>query len=202
MDRKRIFRLLMVLVTWSFFYAFPWSVEAAEFSADMISEIPEKTSVGKVYVKGNKIRYEFLEGDEKAVSITRLDNGVTWILMPEEKMYMEILGVRKDAIDPEIEKKIEHMAEKKYLGKEKVSGYVCEKYQFVYHEKTMGTMTQWFSKKLNYPIKIEHKSPSYYMFIEYKNIKEGGVSDSLFEVPAGYQKMQMPMMPNMPNDLE
>jgi hypothetical protein len=31
--------------------------------------------------------------------------------------------------------------------------------------------------------------------IEYRNIKKGKVSDSLFEPPSGYEKMQMPMMP-------
>lgn len=201
MDRKEIFKLPMFLMILAFLCV-TLSVQATEFSADMVSKIPEKTSTGKVYVKGNKIRYEFLEGDEKAVTIMRLDKGVMWILMPEEKMYMEMPGAGKGMIDPAMEKKIEHLAKKKHLGKEKMSGYVCEKYQYVYHDKAMETMTQWFSKKLNYPIKIEHKAPAYHMLTEYKNIKEGGVSDSLFEVPTDYQKMQMPMMPGMPGSLE
>jgi hypothetical protein len=29
---------------------------------------------------------------------------------------------------------------------------------------------------------------------EYKNIRKGGVSDALFEVPAGFQKMSVPGM--------
>jgi hypothetical protein len=32
------------------------------------------------------------------------------------------------------------------------------------------------------------------MNIEYKNIKMGGVKDSLFEAPPGFQKMPMPGM--------
>ena len=32
---------------------------------------------------------------------------------------------------------------------------------------------------------------------ELKNIKMGSQSDSLFELPAGYQKMQMPQLPMM-----
>jgi hypothetical protein len=43
--------------------------------------------------------------------------------MPVNKMYMEIPGVGKEATDPEIEKKIKDMAEKRSLGKEKISGY-------------------------------------------------------------------------------
>jgi hypothetical protein len=30
------------------------------------------------------------------------------------------------------------------------------------------------------------------MITEYQNIKEGGVSDSLFKIPAGYTKMVIP----------
>jgi hypothetical protein len=36
------------------------------------------------------------------------------------------------------------------------------------------------------------------MSVEYKNIQEKKISDSLFNLPAGYQKMSMPKMPNMP----
>jgi hypothetical protein len=36
------------------------------------------------------------------------------------------------------------------------------------------------------------------MSMEYKNIQEKKLPDSLFKIPAGYQKMSMPSMPNMP----
>ena len=88
----------------------------------------------RLYVKADKIRQEFLKQDMKQVIILRLDKGVTWSLMPEDKMYMEMSGIGKEATDPEIEKKIKDMAEKKSLGKEKISGYVCEKYQYIYHD--------------------------------------------------------------------
>ncbi|MGD2150842.1 MAG: hypothetical protein PVF99_09560 [Desulfobacterales bacterium] len=72
----------------------------------------------------------------------------------------------KEATDPEIEEKIKDIAEKKSLGKEKVSGYVCEKYQYLYHDKSSGVLTQWLSKRLGYPIKTEYKAPAYYMLTE------------------------------------
>ncbi|MGD8449546.1 MAG: DUF4412 domain-containing protein, partial [Desulfobacterales bacterium] len=103
----------------------------------------------------------------------------------------------KEATDPEIEEKIKDIAEKKSLGKEKVSGYVCEKYQYLYHDKSSGVLTQWLSKRLGYPIKTEYKAPAYHMLTEYKNIKKERIPDSLFEIPSGFQKMQLPMMPGM-----
>jgi outer membrane lipoprotein-sorting protein len=63
-------------------------------------------------------------------------------------------------------------------------------------------MTQWFSKKLNFPIKMEMDGPSGHVTTEYKNIKENGLSSSLFEIPAGYQKMPMPAMPSMEGMME
>jgi len=45
-----------------------------------------------------------------------------------------------------------------------------------------------------YSIKTEYKSSSGYMLTEYKNIQEGNVQDSLFEVPGDYMLMSIPGM--------
>jgi hypothetical protein len=197
MDKKIRLRLVIVLEIFISLIVFSGMALAAEFSADLIIDNPQGKFTGKVYVKADKIRQEFLKQDMKQVIILRLDKGVTWSLMPENKMYMEMPGIGKEATDPEIEKKIKDMAEKKSLGKEKIGGYVCEKYQYIYHDKSLGILTQWLSKRLNYPIKTEYKAAAYYMLTEYKNIKEERIPDSLFEIPSGYQKMQLPMMPGM-----
>mgnify|MGYP001818998509 CR=1 FL=1 len=55
--------------------------------------------------------------------------------------------------------------------------------------------TTWVSKKLNFPVKVIQKGPQGESTVEYQNIKTGNVPDSLFELPPGLQKMQMPMMP-------
>ena len=197
--KKRAFSTLsmvLVIVAMGIFILCNLS-SAAEFSADMIHKMGEETVKGKVYVKGNKIRQEVVKEGEKAVMIMRLDKGIIWNLMPEEKIYMEMPNLGDVANDPEYIKKIEEMAEKKYLGKEKVNGYVCKKYKYIYSDKSMGALTQWFSEKLNYPIKTEMggQPGGMDMLIEYKNIKEKGLQDSLFEIPPGYTKMQIPGMP-------
>jgi len=172
---------------------------ASEFSADMITKDDGEASTAKIYVKGKNMRQEMLKGSETSVVIMRMDKGVVWVLMPAQKMYMEVMSPAGGAAyDPELEQKTKNLAEKKYLGKEKVNGYVCEKIQYVYHDKAIGTTTQWLSKKLNYPIKVEHKSPTINTLAECKNIKEKKLPDSLFEIPSDYQKMGMPDMPGMP----
>lgn len=198
MDKSIRLSRVMVLGIFISWVIFSGMALAAEFSADLIIDNPQGKCAGKVYVKGDKIRQEISKHGMKQVIILRLDRGVTWNLMPDQRMYMEIQGTGKGATDPEIDNKIKDMAEKKSLGKEKVGGYVCEKYQYIYHDKSSGVLTQWHSKKLGYPIKTEYKAPAYHTLIEYKNINEKRLPNSLFEIPSGFQKMQLPMMPGRP----
>jgi outer membrane lipoprotein-sorting protein len=175
----------------------------AEFSADMVQTTPQGVFEGKFFVKDNSFRQETEMGGRKQIMIFRQDKDTVWMLMPREKMYMEMQSDPKAQNVPPVDHQtIEAMAEKKYLGTETVNGYVCEKNQYIYHDKSMGTMTQWFSKKLNFPIKMEMDGPSGHVTTEYKNIKENGLSSSLFEIPAGYQKMPMPAMPSMEGMME
>jgi outer membrane lipoprotein-sorting protein len=134
----------------------------------------------------------------KQITIFRQDKNVVWVLMPESKMYMEMSSDAQAENVPQVDpQRFEQMAEKKYLGKQTVNGYVCETNQYTYHDKSMGTVTHWFSKKLSFPIKMETQGPSGHTITEYKNISEKGLSDAVFEIPAGYQKMAMPTIPGM-----
>jgi outer membrane lipoprotein-sorting protein len=171
---------------------------AAEFSADTVQTTPQGVFKGKFFVKENNFRQETEMQGQKQIMIFRQDKDTVWMLMPREKMYMEMKSDPKAQNVPQIDPQtVEDMAEKKYLGTETVNGYVCEKNQYIYHDKSMGTMTQWFSKELNFPIKMEMDGPSGHMTSEYKNIEEKKLSDSLFEIPAGYQKMSIPGMGGM-----
>ena len=199
--RRKVFsgsKASIVLAGVSFF-ALLGSAYAAEFSADMVQTMPQGVYEGKFFMKGNNFRQEMDMQGQEQITIFREDKGVVWVLMPEAKMYMEMSSQAQEENVPQIDQeKIEHMAEKKFLGKETVNGYACETYQYIYHDKSMGTMTQWFSKKLNFPIKMETHGPSGHTTTEYKNISEKSLSNALFEIPAGYSKMGMPgMMPGM-----
>ena len=49
---------------------------------------------------------------------------------------------------------------------------------------------QWWATDINFPIKTEDVDGQWKQ--EYKNIKMGKQDDSLFEIPAGYKKFEMP----------
>jgi outer membrane lipoprotein-sorting protein len=171
---------------------------AAEFSADMVQTMGSRSSTGKVYVKGDKIRNETTQGPQKATVIVRMDKRVVWMLHPEQKAYMEMQAGKQQPRplnDPKWQTEMKKLGTLTRAGQETVNGYPCDKYVLVYRDKTMGTQYQWISKKLKFPIKIETKGSRFSMVMEYKNIKERRLADSLFEVPAGYKKMSMPQMP-------
>ena len=194
MKKKGLFGWGMVLVVVAVVLVLSGSSIAAEFSADLLVKQGGETMTGKAYVKGDKTRQEFVQEGQKQITIMRYDKGVTWVLMPAEKIYMEMSSQESAAYDPQSDPNIKNKAEIKLLGKETVNGYVCDKYQYSYHDTSMGTLFQWVSKKLGYPIKTEVKSASWYMLMEYKNIKEENVQNSLFEVPGDYMLMSVPGM--------
>ena len=171
---------------------------AAEFSADMIQKANGQVVKGRVFVKGNDFRQEMTVQGRTQTMIFKKDRNVVWMLMPENRMYMEMNGSSGAAgmsrTDPG---ELARSAERKYLGKETVNGYVCDKYRYMHRDASQGTTLQWISKKLNFPVKTETGGKSGRMVVEYRNIKEGRQPASLFRVPEGYRKMSMPGMPGM-----
>jgi outer membrane lipoprotein-sorting protein len=198
MKKKTRFRFKFLMII--FFATLPAlsvPAHAVQFSADMINSSPMGKMEGKIFFKEGNFRQEMMMGGQKQVTIFRKNKQVLWMLMPAQQMYMEMKadGMQNRApVDPD---EIDRMGEKKYLGKEKVNGYVCSKYAYTFHDKSSGTATYWISDKLGFPIKVETRGASGRMTMEYRNILEKTVPASLFDLPDGYRKMDMPMMPGM-----
>lgn len=171
--------------------------QAAEFSAKVASHMGPQKVKGKVYLKGEKLRQEFSMGGGKSINIARPDKQVTWVLMPAQKFYVEMPLEKTDLA--KTMRMPKDKTKMKLVGTETVNGYETDKYETVI--KSDGKAMKfdlWFAKKLGVPIKMVSKDGSYSM--EYLDIKEGKVPDSVFEVPSGYRKMSMPqgMSPGMP----
>ncbi len=199
MAKKIMLRFGLVMII--LFVAVPVlsvSINAAEFSADMINKSPMGNIEGKMFFKEGNFRQEMMMGGQKQITIFRKDKGVVWVLMPAQMMYMEMQAGSRQNMAPVDPDEIDKIGEKKYLGKEKVNGYMCSKYRYTFHDKSSGTAIYWISNKLNFPIKMKTEGTSGSMSMEYRNIQEKTVSASLFNIPDGYHKMSMPMMPGMP----
>jgi hypothetical protein len=189
----------------------PRSASTAEFSATLLrSGGGEEAATSKVYLKGDLRREEVKEGDEGeddevgAVMIYRPDKGVIWTLMPDEKMYMEMPLQAGATGAHESVKSLDASAKRENLSKETLNGFECEKRRYIKSNLTRGSITVWYSPKLDYPVKIHIQTgdKDTEMIMEYKDIKPGEIPASRFEVPADYQKMTIPgMPPGMPGGM-
>jgi hypothetical protein len=171
---------LAVLVMGIFTAFFAATVEAADFSADMINTSKGKVLKSKIFMTKDKIRLETHE----SIMITRMDKKVVWILMPNDKMYMEQSFNPEKA--PATSKKVEGEIERKLIGQEVIDGRKTDKYQITYTQRRRkSSMFQWIASGIEVPVKMAAVDNSW--ITEYKNIKTSRPSGSLFEIPAGYR---------------
>jgi hypothetical protein len=187
MRRILVFSLVFSVSLALLMFSGPRQAKAAEFSADMVI-VPkgDEAMKGKIFVKGDKVRQETVEEDETQIMIIRPDKKITWMITPEEKTYMEMPYQSEDKTFEEWTAEKEKKA--KFLGEETVSSMPCKKYETVEDgEKTLF----WISTQFPFPVKVEDSEVT----MEYQNIKQGPLDDSLFELPQGYEKMAMPIVP-------
>jgi len=175
-----------------FVFLFAGTVSAIEFSADTITTFKgEQQTKGKMYYKPDRFRMD-MKVHEKMIVITRIDKKVLWNIMTEEKMYMEMPFDLKNK--PKVEEKFEGEIDRKEVGRETIDGHPTIKYLITYKvDNKKDQVYQWMATDINFPVKTSAVDGSWTQ--EFRNVKIAAQPDSLFEVPAGYKKMQMPQIP-------
>lgn len=185
-------KVFTALVFVAFSLIFLQGAYAFEFSADQITKQDGETITSKIYTKDKKSRIE-IKG-QPGYTIMRQDKNTMWIVMPEEKSYMEM--VFDPTLKPTVEDKFTGEISRKLIGSENINGHPSDKYEVTYKEgNKVQRVYHWIAKDINFPIKTAAIDGSWSS--EFKNIKMDKQPDNLFEVPSGYQKMSMPMMPGM-----
>ncbi len=178
---------------------------AAEFSADLVrADEYGDEETARVYVKGELRREEIMdEGEVEGWVIFRPDKGVLWNVSPDDEMYVEVpLNIGGNDVLEQVNR-LEGSTTRKSLGMEKLNGFDCEKTQYQYQEGGQGGVLVWYSKALDYPIRIiqQDLAGKAMQTVEIKNVDQGPVPTSKFEIPGGYEKMTMPAMPEMPEGM-
>lgn len=173
----------------------------SEFSAQIanLEGAPSQPSV-KVFVTKDRMRVEDQKqsGPTGAV-IVDFTKGTALVLLSEQKMYMEMPQAmnRERGIaffrPMDVENacgELQKMAFKsggscRKIGNETVNGRNAVKYE---GKSAEGETSQfWIDPKLGFPVKWQGKSSGG----ELRDIQEGAQPASLFEIPAGFQKMDM-----------
>jgi hypothetical protein len=189
-EYRTIFLIIGVLII---FLGFAFSVIAAEFSADLKIKQPDKEYEFKYYAQGSLYRLEKL-GRILVIADRKLD--ITWMLNPEDKIYMELKGTDAAFFNPvrgwEAAKE---GTKEEQVGTETVQGYLCEKYTYTPSGGTEPGMEAWYLPELEHFIRmIAHYGGGYEDGIfELLNIKEAPQDGSLFKIPEDYQKEKSPM---------
>lgn len=190
--KKRFVPAFIMTLVLTLFLVFNALAAGIEFAADftMTDAKGKVVATGKFFMKNEKIRQETAAEGETNVTIVRIDKKVAWTLLSNNQ-YMEV-AIKFDPKNPELSKEIEY--DKAVIGQETVNGYDCQVVQYTYKEKKYGVAVQWIAAKLQFPVRTQTKDAKGKITatVDYANIKPGPQPDSLFEVPAGYQKMTLP----------
>jgi len=178
------------------------SISFADFTADQFMTISEgelgenqRIIPSKVYSQGKKLRMEMSMAGRNAVSISRGDKKppVFWMLMPEQKMYMETVG-EANGLDP-FSSKAGMKIDKTFVAKENVAGHPANKFKIVWTDKDGNKRSgfAWEAIDLNdAPVRQEFFYNDEHILVQLANIEVKKLDADLFEVPSDYKKISMP----------
>ena len=162
---------------------------ATEFSADTVMTHREGMKMtGKMYFKADKFRMD-MKSPQAMTTITKVDKNIMWNIMHDQKMYMEMpMDLRNK---PMVEEKFDGEIERTEVGSETIDGHPTKKYLItVKTDDTVQKVYQWWATDIHFPVKTAAFDGSWTQ--EFKNVSLEKQPDSLFEVPSGYRKFQMP----------
>lgn len=176
-------------------------VPTVEYSADRQVESEKGTMTQKVYHAPGKERSDIQMGGMQSAMILRQDKKVGWMLMPAQKMYMEMdfaqarerMGPTSPGESPQIT----------VVGNETIEGLATTKYKLVTADKKYAGFMWFTDDGIAIKMDLLSRDPSKKSRITMtlKNLQVGDQDDALFEIPAGYSKvpafggMNVPKMP-------
>lgn len=178
----------------------------ADFIADQYvtithGELEENPQIfpAKVYSKEKQLRVEMTNAGRTVIHISRGDKRppVFWMLMPNEKMYMETVG-GENPLDP-FSPKAGVKVEKVFMAKENVAGHPANKYKITWRDKEGKKRIgfAWEAIDLNNaPIRQEFYGQDQQVLVQLVNIEVRKLDPTLFEVPSDFKKIAAP--PNPP----
>ncbi len=171
----------------------------AEYSAEEIIETEDGVTKSKVYSTPTMERREMSAGGQQMIAITRHDKKVMWNLMPEEKMFIA-MPIGQSALKKEDKTDLSaYKIDQTPMGQETLNGVVMNKAKMIMTGKDgtkmggfMWTTKEGILAKMD-AISVEKDKKSRFK-LEMANLKIGKQSADLFEVPKGYEKMDMGAM--------
>ena len=159
------------------------------FAADAVLETEDMTVNTRVHYQPGMVRDEMNVGGQEMITIRRFDLDKVWTIMGQG-MYMETAADQANDRSPEYK-----LVSREMIGPDTVNGMATTKYKSLYEsaDGRFGGFT-WYTED-NIAVKgflvSETNGEKQRIKYEFTNLERGPQSDSLFEVPAGYQRFDM-----------
>jgi len=179
-------------------FLLPAVVAQTPFSADMILQGANRgdMATGKIYFSPPKWRMDMNIQGRQAINIFDATTKVGYMMMPAQKIYMEMhadraIGgrpMRARPMNPENPCSEDSNMTCKKLGTETVNGRTTDKWELTPKDGNDGTLTAWIDQKLHFPIKTHGATGDE---MELTNVKEATQPANLFEIPSDYRKINM-----------
>lgn len=171
---------------------------AQQFSADLVHLKPQTDVVTKVYVSGERLRFETTTQAHAGVAIMDLEKHTSLMLVPATKTYVTSAVARGRGPMPFFrpsdaenaceawEKQVGKPGSCTKVGDETINGRSAVKYKGTTANGDTGFF--WLDRQLNFVTKWEGEQTA----AEFRNVKEGQQDASLFAVPSDYEKIDVP----------
>lgn len=199
MIRRFAVRYFILVLALSLAIATLAQLPAKQFAADMKFTSKDMSATGRLYYGSGKVRMEMNALGRQSIMITDPERKVTYILLPDQHMYMEISAdTAAQAAPRNVPVPDWHMYDPanpcastpdttcKPIGTGMTDSRLCDKWVFTH--KGGNTQTVWIDQKTKIPLRIEGSDGS---AVELTNLKQEPQSDGLFELPAGYTKLDL-----------
>jgi outer membrane lipoprotein-sorting protein len=175
-----------------------------EYSFDQVITLAgQAPQTVKMAVKKGKIRMESSAMGEPVLMIADSGQKVAYVVNEAEKQAMKIpfdqfQGQEQQATrDPAV--LTQDLPKGQMVGSEAIDGKACDVYSV---SSPYGNAKIWLWKEKGFPLKAEIGNAGQTITVEYQNLKVGGLDDSLFDLPAGIQVIDLgnlqDMMKNLP----
>ena len=185
---------LILLIT-AILFVLPLS---AQFTAKMLFIGMGQERVFTVYYSDANYRYEFNEDGQEGVIIAKSGSPEIVILMPQQKLAMKGSGEDPMSMGNDPVKAFEYYLKSGLMkdeGEEMVNGVKCNRSTLWNKDNPSQKLyTAWLSDKYKFPVKlINHIDGSTEgSLMELKDIEQWTPNAHSFEIPTGYQVMDMP----------
>jgi hypothetical protein len=200
-QRMRVRLAAFIVMVLGISSARAWQVTPQPFSADLATTVANgEHASGKFYFSAPKSRIDMSARGREVILINDSKTQSNLVLMPQQHMYMEMRAGQSSPMAPSMPKVDTSFDPSnpcaarpdvtcKKIGPETMNGRSCDKWEFT--DKSGRMTTAWVDQKLHFPIKTVNPDGA---AMELSNIKEGAPEASVFEVPSGYRKLDIPAM--------